>query len=452
MRDLVLSPSEHRSPIIDAVAEPPRLSDLVRRQARGGMILTYMFVVGGLVWASTAPLAEGAVASGIVSPDGSRRTVQHLEGGIIDEIKVRDGDRVEAGAPLVVLQSKQATALYDLLLEQMRTLEATRARLLAEQAGADEVSFPADLAGSAEARVRDIVTGQRELFEQRRTALQSELDVLDTRIKQLEEQKVALEAQVRSAQQQVGLIREELDAKQKLVAKALLAKSEALQLQRAEAALLGEKGSYLGRIAEVDEKIGELGTQRVSVLATRAAEVATDLEEARANYIDVVERLNASRDVLDRTLIYAPVTGKIANLHFKSVGGVIRPGEPILDIVPTDEQLLIDAKISPADIDVVSPGLPATIHLTAYSSRGLPRVSGMVRSVSADRITEQATGQSYYLARVEVSQHDLAALDTDIVMMPGMPAEVLVVTGKRTLLAYLMEPILAAFRRGLREV
>lgn len=438
--------------IIDAKIEPPRLKDVVRKPARYGVALAYLFIVGGIAWSAMAPMAEGATATGIVSPDGSRRTVQHLEGGIIKELKVRDGDLVRAGDQLVTLQSTQAAALYDLYLEQARTLEATQARLNAEQEDKSEIKFPPDLLASSDERARKIIAGQTLLFNQRRSSLEAQLQILDARKRQFEEQLSGLRAQVISVDTQLTLTKQEHSVKKSLVDKALLARSETLKLERSKAALDGDRGNFIGQIAEVEQKIGELDTQSMSLRATQSADIADQLEKARASYIDAAERLNASKDVLDRTVITAPVTGKIANLKFKTSGGVIGPGQAILDIVPTNEELLIDARVSPSDIDVVAAGLQATVHLTAYSSRGMPRVTGTVKSVSADRITDEATGQSYYLARVEVPQGELASLDEGIVMTPGMPAEVLIVTGKRTVLAYLMEPLMAAFRRGLREV
>ncbi|CAM5444238.1 Type I secretion system membrane fusion protein PrsE [Mycolicibacterium aubagnense] len=438
--------------VIDARVEPARLQEAVRMPARYGMALAYLFIVGGIVWSALAPMAEGATATGIVSPDGSRRTVQHLEGGIIKELEVRDGDLVRAGDPLVTLQSTQAAALYDLYLEQARTLEATQARLSAEQEDKTEINFPPDLLASADERARKIIAGQTLLFNQRRSSLEAQLQILDARKRQFEEQLSGLRAQVVSVDAQLALTEQEHSVKKSLVDKALLARSETLKLERSKAALDGDRGSFVGQIAEVEQKIGELDTQSMSLKATQSADIADQLEKARAGYIDAAERLNASKDVLDRTVITAPVTGKIANLKFKTSGGVIGPGQAILDIVPTNEELLIDARVSPSDIDVVAAGLQATVHLTAYSSRGMPRVTGTVKSVSADRVTDETTGQSYYLARVEVPRGELEALEEGVVMMPGMPAEVLIVTGRRTVLDYLMEPFMAAFRRGLREV
>lgn len=431
--------------------EPPTVREVVKVPVRLGYAVIVVFVFGGLLWSMLAPIAAGAIAPGIISPDGSRRTVQHLEGGIIETLKVRDGDLVRAGDPIVVLQSTQAAATNELLLKQARTLEATRARLFAEQAGSDEIPFPKELLTKDDPGQREIVDGQISIFEMRRASFAAQLQVLDDRENQFKEQISALEAQVESAGAQLDLIDEEIAGKEKLLQKALVTKPDILRLQRTQAALRGERGQYLGSIAEIKQKIGEIATQRISLRATRSEETSTQLEEVRAELADVAERLNASQDILKRTVVTAPVSGKVANLHFKSAGGVILKGEPILDIVPTEERLLIDARIAPGDIDVVTVGLTATVHLTAFSSRGLPRVEGTVRDLSADRIVDEATGQSYYLARVEVPREELAALDKHLVLVPGMPAEVLIVTAEQTAFDYMIEPFRAIFRRGLRE-
>ena len=427
------------------------MREVIRAPARLGFAVIVIFVFGGLAWSLLAPIAAGAIAPGIISPDGSRRTVQHLEGGIIQTLNVRDGDLVRAGDPLLLLESTQAAAANEQLLEQSRTLAATRVRLLAEQAGSDAVHFPEEMLAQDDPKLREVVEGQISIFEMRRASLAAQLQVLDDRENQFREQISALEAQVEGADRQLEFIAEDLAAKEKLLGKALVTKPEILTLRRFQAALQGDRGEYLGEIAETRQKIGEIATQRLSLRATRAEETSTELEKVRAEMASVSERLSASQDILNRTTVTAPVSGKVVNLHFKSSGGVILRGEPILDIVPTEERLLIDARITPGDIDVVTVGLTATVHLTAFSSRGLPRVQGVVRSLSADRIVDEATGQAYYLARVEVPREELAALDKGMVLVPGMPAEVLIVTTEQTAFDYMIEPFRAAFRRGFRE-
>lgn len=434
-----------------ATAIPLRRS--VRGPARLGVSIIAVFVAGATGWASIAPIASGAIAPGIIGPDGSRRTLQHLEGGIIHDIRARDGDEVAAGQILVVLEETQAVAAHEVLSRQARMLEATQARLVAEQVGSDAILFSNSLLerAASDPETRNVVEGQKALFAKRGDTLRAQLGVLDDRDRQYFEQIGALTAQLESARSQSALIEEELGAKSQLVKQGLVVKPELLRLQRAQVALEGDAGRLSGSIAEVRQRIGETQTQRLAMTAQRAEDVSLELERVRTELAVVSERLGASRDILSRTELVAPIAGKVVNSRFKTKGGVIRSGEPILDIVPTGERLLIDARVAPADIDVVSIGLSAVVHLTAYSSRGLPRIQGTVRDVSADRIVDPNTGQPYFLARVEVLKEDLDALGDEYVLVPGMPADVMIVTGERTLMGYLLEPFMSAFRRGLRE-
>ncbi|GGD34661.1 HlyD family type I secretion periplasmic adaptor subunit [Aureimonas glaciei] len=435
-----------------ALAATVPLRRTVAPTMRLGHGLIVVFLVGFFGWAVLAPLTAGAIAPGIVSPDGNRRTVQHLEGGIIAEIKVKDGDRVRKGDPLVVLQSIQAASSNRASLDQHRTLQATLARLEAQQRDAPNITFPRDLVEDVDQlAVAPIMEGQRSIFERERASHEVQRQVLADRIAQLDEQVLASQSRVASAESQIESVAEELVGKEKLLKKGFVSKPDVLRLRRARAELEGGRGEYLGDIAEARQKIGELQTQIASLDADRQNKLASDLDLARGNLALAVERLNTSQDILDRTVVMAPISGTVVDSKFSSPGGVVQRGEPILDIVPSEEKLLIDARISPLDVDVVTIGMPATVHLNAFSARGLPRISGAVRSISADRIVDPVTAQPYYLAKVEVSPEELAGIDKKLTLVAGMPAEVLFVTGHRTMARYLLEPFEDAFRRGLRE-
>jgi HlyD family secretion protein len=432
-------------------ADRALLKRSVRGPARLGIFLIVIFVVGFGSWAALVPLASGAIAPGVVSPDGSRRTVQHLEGGIIRTLHVRDGDLVEKGQPLLVLESVQPRANHDMQLKQYRTLRIAKTRLDAERLGKDEVEFPADLV-AAGPEVAAIIAAQQELFSARRTSHESKNRILRQRTGQLREQIKGFEAQVRSAVRQIAYLEEELGGKRELAQKGYLAKPELLRMLRMEAELAGRQGQYEAAISEAQQQIGEAELQLLANDAARADQVATQLDQVQAEMNALEEKLSASRDVLNRTTIIAPVSGTIVNLRFKTISGVIQPGVPILDIVPMDEKLLIEARIAPMDIDVVHAGLKAQVQFSALSSRSAPRIDGLVRSVSADRMVDEATKKPYYLARVEVARDEVERLGPNIELVPGMPADVLVVTGERTMVAYLLRPFLDAIWRTLREV
>jgi HlyD family secretion protein/epimerase transport system membrane fusion protein len=433
--------------VVDAVA----LRQALRWPLRVGAVVMAFFALGFVGWGAFVPLAGGAIAPGIISPDGDRKVVQHLEGGIIAQLLVRDGDVVTAGQPLVLLESIQPKATHDMLRSQQWTLMATQARFLAEQAGQMDVQFAPELLNGADDRLQAVVDGQRRLFRDRLATHMARKGVLRQRIEQLNEQVKGLQAQVDSSNAQLALIAEELVGKEVLLRKNIVTKPEVLKLQRAVAELEGRRGEYLGAIARAQQQIGETQLQILMTDAERTDQVTTGLEQLRVELATVTEKLNSSIDILKRTVITAPIAGIVLNMRFKTNSGVLKPAEPILDIVPADDILLIDAKISPTDIDVVRAGLPAKVQLTAYSGRSTPRVNGVVRSVSADRVLDEGSRQPYYLARVHVDREEIRQSHSKIELIPGMPAEVLIVTGERTMVEYVFQPFLDALWRSFRE-
>jgi len=446
--------------VVDLYGTPrlltPDDSASFRRIVRGpklmGGVLIFTFLGGFLAWGALAPLAGGAVAAGVISPDGSRRVVQHLEGGIIASLEVKDGDRVAAGQTLVRLESVQADTAMRGQLHRYRTLMAMRARLIAEQEGRAEIEFPPELMATGTSdELKSVLDGQRTMFETRRTSDRRQRDILKRRIEQSQHQIKALEAQAASTSQQLELIAEELKGKRYLLQKELIRKSEVLSLERARAEIEGRRGEYLGMISRAEQQIGETEVQLLALDAERQDEVSEQMDKVRVELADVTEKLQLTRDTLARTTIVAPINGTVVNLRFKTLGGVIKAGDPILDIVPIEETLLIEARISPVDVDVVHPGLPAQVHLTAFSRWELPRIDGFVKSVSADAMVDQTTGQTYYLAKVEVDPSELEQFNDLIELQAGMPAEVLIVSRERTFLDYLAEPFRNVMRRSFRE-
>lgn len=441
----VLGPNSLR--IVNAAA----LRRSLRWPVRLGVVVMSFFGLTFVGWGAFVPLAGGAVAPGVISPDGDRKTVQHLEGGIIAQLMVRDGDVITVGQPLVLLESLQPKATHDMLQAQQWTLLATYARLMAEQTGLTEVQFPPALQGSTDDRLLAVLEGQRRLFSDRLTAHVARKDVLRQRIEQLNEQIKGLQAQVDSSNIQLELIAEELVGKESLLKKNFITKPEVLKLQRAVAEIEGRRGEYMGAIARAQQQIGETQMQILTTDAERLDQVTTRIEQARVELATVTEKLNSSVDILKRTVITAPIAGVVLNMRFKTNGGVLKPAEPIMDIVPAEDMLLIDAKVSPVDIDVVRAGLAAKVQLTAYSGRSTPRLSGIVKTVSADRMTDEGSRQPYYLARVQVDREEIRQLHAGIELIPGMPAEVLIVTGERTMAEYLFQPFLDALWRSFRE-
>jgi HlyD family secretion protein len=424
-----------------SIAVPARLGNTI--------ILIFAVVFGG--WGYFAPLDGGAVAPGVINPDSGKKTIQHLEGGIIAEMRVREGEAVTVGQPLVVLESTQARAAYDSLVQQRWALLARKARLEAESAGQSQIDLPPEL-NSTDRRIRSVVEAQQEVFEARRLTYATRKNVLAQRIEQLTQQINGNEAQVESASRQIDFVSEELRAKEYLVARGLVAKPEALRLRRVDAELSGKRGEYLATIARLRQQIGETKLQILSVDAERADQIAADAEKVRAELTEVTEKLHASADILQRTVVAAPVSGIVVDVKFKTVGGVVQRGEAIMSIVPSGDELIIEGRLTPLDRKAVHAGLQAQIHLSAYSSRIVPKIPGTVQTVSADRLIDDTTHQPYYLARVAVDRHTLERLAPNVDLIPGMPVEVLVVTERRTMFDYISKPFRDAFWRSFREI
>lgn len=430
-------------------ADPRRI---LRRPILTGIAVCLLFFGGLGAWSTLAPLASAALGSGVVSPDGSRRTVQHLEGGIVEKLLVKEGSRVEAGAPLVVLQDKAARASHAVALGQYQQLLATEGRLKSELAGAAEPHFAADLlVREHEAEVAALLATQRQLMQQRRDALAHRKELLRQRIDQITEEIAGLQAQVDSQSMQLRLIAEEAKGVQQLLDKGLERRPRLLALQRNQAEIAGLRAGNLSAIARAEQSIGEAEQQIVTLDAERQEEISAELAKLGGELASARERLGAAADVLKRTVITAPVSGIVVQLNAHTVGGVVNPGQSILDIVPRDDDLLIDARIKPTDIDVVRAGLPAQVVLSAYNQRKLPRLEGRVRSVSADRIVDPRSAEPYYLVRVEVDREALARIAPNVELTPGMPAEVMVTTGHRTAWDYLTQPLRESLRRSMQE-
>ena len=415
-----------------------------------GGLVAGLFFAGFGGWAVTAPLAGAAVAPAVVAPEGSRKTVQHLEGGIVRDILVRDGSQVVAGQPLIELDATRARAEHAALLAEWRALSAVEARLLAEQAGAAAIAFPEDLLAAAreDGPFARVLAGESGRLVSRQAALADQQAILAERIAQARSEIAGLEAGIASAHRQLALVDEEVGIVRKLLEKGLERRPRLLQLERTQAELEGKIGSDRAAIARAGQEIAEARQQMRSLASEQVEQVAGELAATRKDLARASEQLRATADCLERTVIRAPVTGTVLDLRVKTPGGVVEPGEALMDIVPAGTDLLLEARVGPTDIDEVHAGLEAQIHLLAYRSRDLPRIGGTVREVSADRLEDPHTGEGYYLARVAVAR---AVLPASVVLAPGMPADVMIVTGQRTLLAYLLRPVTAALRRGLRE-
>jgi HlyD family type I secretion membrane fusion protein len=444
----VVPPRASASPTVrSSVAVQP----FIGRSIVGGVAAVVVFLGGFGWWAATAPLDSAAIAEGAVIVEGKRKTVQHLEGGIVTEIRVVEGARVAAGDVLVKLDDTQARSKLDALRVQSDELAARVDRLIVERDGAAAISFSADLlAREDEPQIAVLLSGQRRIFATRSESLHGQIDILEQRKVQIDAQIAGLRAQVASVDMQLRLIDEQIAAVDDLVRKGLERKPRLLELQGRAAALTGTRGEYMASIARAQQARGETQLQIFDLRNRRAEDVAKELRDVQGQLDALREQLRGAEDVLQRTTVVAPTDGVVMDLRVHTTGGVVGSGQPILDIVPANDNPLIEAKLRPLDIDAVRPGLPAKVRLSALKQRNAPELSGRVVHVAADSLTDQRTGQSYYVAHVTIPRDELARVGLEE-LYPGMQSEVFIVTGARTAFAYLVAPIRESFARAFRE-
>jgi HlyD family type I secretion membrane fusion protein len=439
----------------DRSGPPQRLRAMLSGTVLVGLGIGGVMLCALVLWGVMAPLASAAVAPGNVNPDSSRKTIQHLEGGIIRAIDVKEGDRVTQGQPLFSLEPLAAKAIYTAKRQQWMRLQVTRGRLQAHRAGQetfDPPSFPNDV---ADADFDKFVKDQVQLFESRRRNFIEREQILRQQIAQLKQQAAAKTQENASLEKQGEFILEEIEDKRELMSKNLARKPEYLALMRANADLMGRKESNTAELARIAERIGEVELSIVGNKTQFDQDISDQMAKNNSDIAQLEETLAASEDVLKRTEIRAPVAGTVINMRFKTVGGVVRPGEALVDIVPANDTLIIDAKLSPNDIDVVHRGQMAEVYLMPYVSRHTPRLKGTVMYVGADiaRDSPQASAAGappYYELKIKVDAkelHHAAGLE----MYPGMPAEVYVMTGSRSFIEYLVDPIRKSFRRAFVE-
>ncbi len=439
--------------------QPPAQDSLLMR-LKGPLIvvsiMAFFFLAGLGLWAGFVPIAGGAIASGIVGPEGSKKTVQHLEGGIVEKILVRDGHKVREGDPLLILAPTQAKASLAVQEDQLRTQEATLARLRAELLEADEIIFPPwSHKAFIDPDVQELIRIQLWLFNTNREAMLSREEIQRQQIAQLKEEIAGLTEQVAMQAEELSLIGEQLKTAEGLLRKGVGTKPRVMTLKREHAELAGERAANVAAIGRAQKSIEEIKLQITTAKVEHRAEIARQVNETMAEIARIREQSGASQDVLDRTVIVAPVSGTIVNSRFKTLGGVVKAGDPVLDIVPAHDDLVINARVSPIDIDIVHEGLGAQVTLTAFEQRNLPIISGQVKSVSADSMDDGDGLGPYYKAVVRIDGAVLRSIAErtrmDLELKAGMPADVLIVTGHRTFLSYLTDPITSSFRKSFRE-
>lgn len=445
------------------VAEPVRvvshrvLGDdrAIRRQ---GLALILVVFGGFGAWASLAPLHSASLAPGVITVEHYRKTVQHLEGGIIRTLDVHDGDSVQQDQVIATIDDTQSRAQLEVLRGQLYIRVAQEARLAAQRDGLSVVQYPQELlTHQQDPRIQEAMRLQDQTLRVRRAANDGESAVYRRQIEQLRAKIRGLQAQKLSRDRLVESYRGDLNDFKTLLNEGFTEKQKVEELERALAQNEGQRGGLLSDMAASELQVAEIELKILQLQKDLQREVAKELSEVQTGLFELREKVQSLERTVSRTVIKAPVSGMVLGLAVHTIGAVIQPGGRLLDIVPQDQKLIIEAQVVPVDIDRVKVGQVAEVRFSAFKTRDLPTIEGTLISVSADRIVgdnreKTSADTAYYLARVEVSPTGLQALRAaDLTLVPGMPAEVLIKTGARTLVQYLVKPLTDTLNRSFIE-
>jgi HlyD family secretion protein len=423
----------------------------IRRHLFVGAIIFALLVGGVGGWAATTEFASAVIAHGSLVVDSHVKKMQHPTGGVVGEVRVRDGDRVHAGDVLVRLDDTITRSNLGIVSKGLDEFRARRARLEAERDAREEIDF-ADVVKNREndRDLKQIVVGETNLFNLRRTARTGKKAQLSQRVDQVEQQIEGYNAQADAKGNEIVLIKRELDGTRFLWEKKLVPITKMTSLEREAARLEGERAQLLSAVAEARGKIIETKLAIIQVDQDLASDVAKELRETDAKIDEYSERKTAAEDQLKRVDIRAPQDGTVFDSSVYTIGGVIGQGETIMQIVPESDHLAVEAKLSPQDIDQVHIGDNAHLRLTAFNQRTTPEAVGRVEQISADTISDKSTGQSYYITRIRIDETSVASLGK-LKLVPGMPVEVFIQTGERDVLSYLVKPLKDQLARAFRE-
>ena len=415
-------------------------------------LFTVVVLIGGLIaWSTTARIDGAVIAPGTVVVDSNRKAVQHLEGGVIGEILVREGDEVEAGQVLIRLDKTIEQSNLAVIVDQVHELKARQARLRAEIDGSESITFDADLTALSETtKMNAILNGQTELFEARRATREGQRSILEQRIANFRDQIKGLKEQHAARSRQIDLVRDELKGVEKLNKKGLAPLTRVLELKRQLTQIEAQRAEHTTDIARATNSIGEVKLQMIQVDRDLRETASTELRDIQARIQGLAERRVGAEARLARIEITAPQAGTVLALKAHTVGGVVQAGETIMEIVPGDDKLVLQAQVLPQDVNKVQAGQKSRIRLTAFDPQVTPEVFGTLLNVSADKLEDRQRSASYYVARIAIDEAELAKLG-DVELVPGMPAEIFIQTGERVAISYLLKPLLGNFERAFKD-
>jgi len=423
----------------------------IQRHLWAGVTLLIVLCGGVGGWAATTEISGAVIAPGVLVVDTNVKKVQHPTGGVVGEIRARDGDRVTIGDIVVRLDETVTRANLAIVLRGLDELVARKARLEAERDGLEGIAFPSEfIERLSEPQVAAIIAGERKLFDLRQSARVGQKSQLRERIAQLREEIGGIAAQIKAKAQEIVLIQRELTGARDLWEKNLMPITKLTQLEREATRLEGERAQLIATSAQSKGKISELELQIIQVDRDLASEVGKELREVDAKIGEFVERKVAAEDQLKRIDIRAPQDGVVHQSVVHTIGGVINAGEQLMLIVPSTDNLIVEAKFAPQDIDQVKIGQRAVVRFTSFNQRTTPELNGAVTRVSADTTVDQRTSAPYYTLRISLSREEIARLG-EVTLVPGMPVESFIQTGDRKVISYLMKPLSDQVMRAFRE-
>ncbi len=427
------------------------LRDQLRSSSLNALLLAVLLVGGIGTWATVTPISGAVVATGLIIVEANVKAIQHPSGGVVEEILVGDGDLVEANQVLVRLDETSARTNLAVAQVQLDRASAAAARLRAERDAAYKVTFTGELTDrSSDSVIAEAIASETALFESRRRGHAGRLEQMREQIGQIQQQIEGLTAQIAAKQAELALVEEEIGRISELQKDGLVGLSSLKQLQRSRAQLQGEYGQLLASRASAGGKANELRIQLLQLDQDFATDVIASLGEAETAIAQLRQQRDAARTDLDRVEIRSPLAGYVNHLAMHTVGGVVAPGQTIMEIVPASATLVVETRIFPRDIDQLALGAGLRVRLLAGNLRTTPDLDGVLTYIAADQTSDTRTGERYFVARASISTEDVAALD-EITLMPGMPVEVFIATEGRTPLQYLLQPLAEQLGRAFRE-
>ncbi len=422
------------------------------RIIRNGLLYGVFLLIGLFIWSATAPISGAVITNGVIKIDFNRKTIQHLEGGIIREINVREGSLVKKGDPLIVLEDIKTSSQLNILNDRMRAAQAKEARLFAQKRNANKILFPQNLLDSKDPKIITLLNNETELFRSKRKNYLDQIHLLNTEIKQAESQIASLEQEIEAIKTSIGYIKKRLAVSKNLQRKGYGEQSKIWDQEQ----LLAEKRERLNakraEISGTESKITETQLRIITQKNSYTQEADDQLKELQKELLEIQELLRPAQSAFERSVVIAPLDGQVINLQVNTIGGVIRSGEDLMEIIPKKNELIIEAKINTSDISDVHVNQETYIQLSAYNSRTTPLLKGKITYIAGDVIEDKINrGQFYYLCYIQGDTEALKKLPENIILYPGMPITAYIQTRSRTFIDFILEPIIDNMRRSLRS-